>query len=196
MTTARSRAPPAARIAPPATPIRGRARPRPPTGMALPSITRRTSDHRRRRAQQLGRGLQQVPLEPEYAGRREHDHLHRMPQQHHRARGPRRRRFEAQDSVLAGYHCRLLALVPQVPRRLGRGAEVDRPLKFTLAQHSSSCFGIIGGTHSVSRTNGATPICFTCHNTMNATAAKPWGVNWAVGQCAPCHNDGRTATCR
>ena len=70
------------------------------------------------------------------------------------------------------------------------------PLKFTLAQHSSSCFGIIGGTHSVSRTNGATPICFTCHNTMNATAAKPWGVNWAVGQCAPCHNDGRTATCR
>jgi predicted CXXCH cytochrome family protein len=96
--------------------------------------------------------------------------------------------------TIAGYSWDSLACLKCHAGTVAAPAWTD-PLKFTLAQHSSSCFGIIGGAHSVSQVNGTTPICFTCHNTMNA-AARTWGINWAQGQCAPCHNDGRTATCR
>ena len=73
----------------------------------------------------------------------------------------------------------------------------SNPLNLPLTQHSSLCFNVTtSSAHMVSRTNNGTPICFVCHNTMNTTT-KPWGVNWALRQCAPCHTDGRTgSTCR
>ena len=71
------------------------------------------------------------------------------------------------------------------------------PLVLPLSQHSSLCFNVVTSeAHRVSRTNNGTPICFVCHSSMNTTT-RPWGVNWALRQCAPCHNDGRTGpTCR
>jgi len=68
------------------------------------------------------------------------------------------------------------------------------PLKLPLAQHNSLCFRVTSGDHRVNQVRAGTPACFVCHNSMN-TASKPWGVNWALAQCTPCHNN-RTATCR
>jgi hypothetical protein len=71
------------------------------------------------------------------------------------------------------------------------------PLLMRLLQHNSLCFGsgITSGNHSVNKTSGTTPICFTCHDTMNAPV-KPWGVNWAQAQCTPCHTGRTPPTCR
>ncbi len=69
------------------------------------------------------------------------------------------------------------------------------PLKFPIAQHTSLCFNITAGTHSVSSTNGNTPYCFKCHDTMNSTT-KTWGVDWTRANCGACHGSQGTPTCR
>jgi hypothetical protein len=68
-------------------------------------------------------------------------------------------------------------------------------LKLPLTQHDSRCFTVTSGNHRVNQTNGGTPACFICHNTMNTTT-KPWGVNWAQAQCTPCHTNRTAPTCK